>query len=399
MHQNLTAITEFTLKDLIDIPAFQNILESFSRLAGIPAAILELNGEILAASKWQPICTEYHRKNGQTARRCLESDTVLARWLKKGERYNAYQCKNGLVDVAVPIVLENVHVGHLFIGQFFFEPPDIEFFARQAETFGFDKEAYLDALANVPVMSADRVKRSMALLSDLTVLIGNSAIDKKRLLELNKNLEQRVEQRTLDMQTEAKIRKTEQQFSESLISCLPAAMFVFDHFGNFLRWNKKIEMVTGYPAALIMEMNPLDFILEEDKKKTRRAIEKVFQEGRADVEARISTIDGQVIPYLLTGYRLSQDDANYLVGVGHDISDRVRSEIKKENLIRKLQKSLLQVRQLSGFFPICASCKKIRDDEGFWNQIDTFIKEHSDVEFSHSICPECVQKLYGPHGD
>jgi len=65
-----------------------------------------------------------------------------------------------------------------------------------------------------------------------------------------------------------------------------------------------------------------------------------------------------------------------------------------EELVRELEKALLEVKTLKGFIPICASCKKIRDDSGYWNQIESYIKEHSDAEFSHSICPDCVKKLY-----
>jgi hypothetical protein len=61
---------------------------------------------------------------------------------------------------------------------------------------------------------------------------------------------------------------------------------------------------------------------------------------------------------------------------------------------RELKKALSKVNQLSGFLPICASCKKIRDDQGYWNQIETYIEHHSEAEFSHSICPECTEKLY-----
>ena len=59
-----------------------------------------------------------------------------------------------------------------------------------------------------------------------------------------------------------------------------------------------------------------------------------------------------------------------------------------------LEKALSKVKLLSGFLPICASCKKIRDDKGYWSQIESYIKQHSEAEFSHSICPECVEKLY-----
>ena len=60
----------------------------------------------------------------------------------------------------------------------------------------------------------------------------------------------------------------------------------------------------------------------------------------------------------------------------------------------KLQIALDDVKKLSGFFPICANCKKIRDDQGYWNQIEEYIREHSEAEFTHSICPGCAKKLY-----
>lgn len=60
----------------------------------------------------------------------------------------------------------------------------------------------------------------------------------------------------------------------------------------------------------------------------------------------------------------------------------------------KLQRALAEVKQLSDFLPICASCKKIRDDKGYWNQIESYISQHSEAKFSHGICPECAKKLY-----
>ena len=67
---------------------------------------------------------------------------------------------------------------------------------------------------------------------------------------------------------------------------------------------------------------------------------------------------------------------------------------EKKKIIAQLQKALAEVKTLSGFLPICASCKKIRDDKGYWNQIEAYISEHSEAEFSHGICPECSEKLY-----
>jgi hypothetical protein len=81
-------------------------------------------------------------------------------------------------------------------------------------------------------------------------------------------------------------------------------------------------------------------------------------------------------------------------GMAYDITEQKRREKEREKLIDELQNALLEVKKLSGMLPICASCKKIRDDKGYWTQIEAYIREHSDAEFSHGICPECMKKLY-----
>jgi AmiR/NasT family two-component response regulator len=66
----------------------------------------------------------------------------------------------------------------------------------------------------------------------------------------------------------------------------------------------------------------------------------------------------------------------------------------RERLILELEDALAQLKTLSGLLPICASCKKIRDDDGYWNQLEAYIQDHSEVVFSHGLCPECAKKLY-----
>ena len=78
----------------------------------------------------------------------------------------------------------------------------------------------------------------------------------------------------------------------------------------------------------------------------------------------------------------------------HEMNQRKNAEREKEKLIAELQEALTEVNQLSGLLPICSSCKKIRDDKGYWNQIETYISDHSDAKFSHSICVECAKKYY-----
>jgi len=78
-----------------------------------------------------------------------------------------------------------------------------------------------------------------------------------------------------------------------------------------------------------------------------------------------------------------------------DITDQKKAEKEKEILIGKLQNALKEIKSLKGIVPICSSCKKIRDDKGYWNLLEIYLEKHSDASFSHGICPECTDKLYG----
>jgi hypothetical protein len=68
--------------------------------------------------------------------------------------------------------------------------------------------------------------------------------------------------------------------------------------------------------------------------------------------------------------------------------------MEREELIRSLQAALQDVRTLSGLLPICAHCKKIRDDDGYWTQIESYIRDHSGIDFTHGICPDCAREWF-----
>ena len=76
-----------------------------------------------------------------------------------------------------------------------------------------------------------------------------------------------------------------------------------------------------------------------------------------------------------------------------EIKGHKQAQEKNKELIEKLKKEIAKVKLLSGLIPICASCKKIRDDKGYWNQIETYIRDHSEATFTHGLCPDCAKKL------
>ena len=115
--------------------------------------------------------------------------------------------------------------------------------------------------------------------------------------------------------------------------------------------------------------------------------EKHKEESVISSFGRHITIDYHFIPFTVTGQE-------YLLLIASDVTERKKNESERERLLRELQKALSDVKTLKGIIPICASCKKIRDDKGYWEQIETYINKHSDADFSHGICPECAKKLY-----
>ena len=146
------------LSDIVDCPALQGIMDDFYRLTTIGVALIDLQGRVLVATGWQAICTRFHRVHPETARNCLESDTILSQGVAPGT-YRAYRCKNNMWDMVTPIMVGGRHVGNLFLGQFVFddEPSDREGFRAQARRYGFDEAAYLAAYDQVPRWSRDKV--------------------------------------------------------------------------------------------------------------------------------------------------------------------------------------------------------------------------------------------------
>lgn len=174
--------------DVIPVSELQALCESFTSLTGAVTAVLDLEGHVLVATGWQDICTQFHRQHPSTALRCRESDTALAGQLEAGEQYNVYRCKNGLVDVAVPIIIGGEHLGNFFTGQFFFREPDQTQFAHQADEFGFDKTRYLRALGKVPVFSEDEVRVMMEFFTRLARLIGEMGLARANKEAANREL-------------------------------------------------------------------------------------------------------------------------------------------------------------------------------------------------------------------
>ncbi|WP_295583658.1 PocR ligand-binding domain-containing protein, partial [uncultured Lamprocystis sp.] len=191
--------SDFNLAQLVDFSQMNEVFANYLEVVGLPVAIIDFQGHVLASSRWQRICMEFHRIHPDTLTRCLESDTCLSRQMQEGKGYAIYRCRNGLTDCASPIIIEGQHIANLFIGQFFLKPPVIEEFEQQCAEFGFDHDAYFQALREVPILEEERVPAILNLLVGLSHQIARQSLAEHRLRIAYAGVERQVRERTREL--------------------------------------------------------------------------------------------------------------------------------------------------------------------------------------------------------
>ena len=126
----------------------------------------------------------------------------------------------------------------------------------------------------------------------------------------------------------------------------------------------------------------------------RSEIKLAVEEGRSYYQYKHQLANGEIRDVEIYANPISIQGKEYSFSIVHDITEHKKTSEERERLILKLQSALEEIKTLRGIIPICSFCKKIRDDSGFWKQVEVYIKEHSEADFSHSLCPECVQEHY-----
>ena len=168
---------------------------------------------------------------------------------------------------------------------------------------------------------------------------------------------------------------------------------VLDQNGKVYEANNRYADMLGYSMEEIHNLHVWDWDIQFEKEQLTEMIRSIDGAG-AHFETRQRRKDGTLIDVELSNNGAVYREQKLIFCVCRDITDRKRTEMERKNLIVELKDALAQVKTLRGLLPICSHCKKIRDDTGYWNQIESYIHKHSDAEFSHGICPECAKKYY-----
>lgn len=180
------------------------------------------------------------------------------------------------------------------------------------------------------------------------------------------------------------------------INCSVGGLIITDLYGKIRFANPAFCTMFEYPHEEIIGTNAADLFATREVRKLSDVIEIIdIRQGMTE-EFIVETKEGKRFVVEVAASNVTSSSGNLVGRMASfvDITKRKEIEADRENLISKLQDALSKIRTLQGIIPICASCKRIRDDKGYWKQLESYIKEHSKVDFSHGICPECSKKLY-----
>jgi diguanylate cyclase (GGDEF)-like protein/PAS domain S-box-containing protein len=228
----------YSFTDLVDIDSFSQLFDSFFNATGIPNGLVGPDGEIITQSGWCDVCELFHRVNPVSNRQCKESNLALMGMLFNGKVFGS-KCQNGLYDYATPVVIEGQHIATLFIGQVLNEAPDLAWFRKQADQFGFDQEQYLDAIRRVPIVSKTKMQAHMDYMVRVAQIVAASGLarlrEKRLQRDLNKSTEQRIQ-------------------IEDLLKFSPVGISWCDADGKIEYLNKRFTELFGYTLADIPDI-------------------------------------------------------------------------------------------------------------------------------------------------
>jgi PAS domain S-box-containing protein len=176
-------------------------------------------------------------------------------------------------------------------------------------------------------------------------------------------------------------------------------MLCIAHFsGYFKKLNPAWEKTLGFSREELQSKPMFEFVHPDDRERTLDQNRKVRTGGQAlSFENRYLCKNGS---YRWLLWNATPDlDHQVIYAIARDISERKQAEEEREKLLRELQAALAEVKELQKILPICSYCKKIRDDENYWQTVEAYISHNTNTRFSHSVCPACFKNIVEPQLD
>ncbi|MEZ5336383.1 MAG: PAS domain S-box protein [Methanolobus sp.] len=316
-----TAKTE--LVDIVDIELIRSLMEDFFQLTNIGITISDHNGHILVATGWQDVCINFHRKHPVASNYCIESDIEMIKEPAEGV-FKFYHCKNKMWNISTPIIVDNLHLGNLMLGQFFFDDEEIPYqdFRLQAQEFGFDEKEYLEALDRVPRWNRTTIDKVMKFYSDLTHLISTIGYSNLKLAWSLKEKELLYES----------LREREEEL-KTYIEEAPDGIFVADKKGNFIEVNKTLCSMAGYSKEELLQTDEHRLTTLKFNDKIKCIIQNLGKNKLSQKDVNVVNRSGREKIWTVKTISLPEDR---FVGFVQDVTEQKNTEKEKELTIKLL---------------------------------------------------------------
>ena len=206
-----------------------------------------------------------------------------------------------------------------------------------------------------------------------------------------------LERDNQDLQREAQALRTRESDLLAILGNTPAPIYLKDAEFKYIRVNRRYEELAHVTSEALAGLTDHDIFPKPVADLFRQQDEQVIQAGHAiEFEETIPLPDGE-FTFITVKFPVL-DEEGKLRAVGGfcaDITARKKTEQERQELLERLRASMNEVATLRKILPICSCCRQIRDEQGGWSELETYLLSNAELEFSHGVCPDCARKLYG----
>ncbi|MBP9212232.1 MAG: PAS domain-containing protein [Bacteroidetes bacterium] len=182
----------------------------------------------------------------------------------------------------------------------------------------------------------------------------------------------------------------------TLYDYAPVGYITLSTLGEILEINIQGSQILGMDRRQALHTRIGIFLHDDSKLLFSNFLDTLFADGKNEqIDVRLA-LEGDVEKYVtVSGIDLKNRSECFVTM--HDVTENRLIQRDREELVQKLQDALASIKTLRGLIPICATCKKVRGDKGYWNNVELYVMQHSDAVFSHGICPECRERDFPRH--
>ncbi len=317
MYHKVPIQNNYRFVDLIDLPSFARMLENFQKATGIPNSIVDPFGVPLSQAGWTDACTRFHGTYPVAKDHCsLSNRTLIQKTLKESSIACEY-CSHGLMEYAIPIMIEGQQLATLIMGQVLHSPPDMKFFRSLAHKYGYHETEYLKAIQDIPIIEEDKIHSCMQVIVNMVDMLARSGLERLQRSEIHQKAD----------------------FQETLLRAINEVgmqLMVIEEGRIDYISNLPLAYKLGYTDEIIARRPLLSEIIHRDDRAQfmemyNRQVAGENVHARYDLD--LVTRDGEIRSFETSVFVIPGSNPVRVISVGSDITER--KELEQELQIRE----------------------------------------------------------------